>query len=196
MAAKRPKLEPMQPDDEQIAREEIEGYYTAQMETAHAELAKAQAAFDSAMAKAYPIWTCGRSNCTPAASTRSTTTSSPAAPSTVRRTSRPRRAARRCPAGCATRATRSSTRGARDGRHRDPWQRDRPLRVHGADRMLPRRTVRARRTRRSRHTAHRGARALRGRAADRRLRGQWRLPDGTRTPHDSLRRWAADPAAG
>ncbi len=52
MAAKRPKLEPMQPDDEQIAREEIEGYYTAQMETAHAELAKAQAAFDSAMAKA------------------------------------------------------------------------------------------------------------------------------------------------
>lgn len=51
MAAKRTKPEPLQSGDEQIAREEIEGYFTAQMEAARAELAKAQAAFDSAMAK-------------------------------------------------------------------------------------------------------------------------------------------------
>lgn len=50
MAGKR-KPEPLQPGDEQTAREEIEAYYTAQMETARAELAKAQAAFDHAMAK-------------------------------------------------------------------------------------------------------------------------------------------------
>lgn len=51
MAAKKTKPEPLQPGDEQIAREEIESYYIAQMETARAELAKAQAAFDSATAK-------------------------------------------------------------------------------------------------------------------------------------------------
>lgn len=51
MAAKRTKPEPLQSGDEQIAREEIEGYFTAQMEAARAELAKAQSAFDSAMAK-------------------------------------------------------------------------------------------------------------------------------------------------
>lgn len=51
MAAKRTKPEPLQPGDEQIAREEVEGYFTAQMDSARAELAKAQAAFDSVMAK-------------------------------------------------------------------------------------------------------------------------------------------------
>lgn len=46
MVAKRPKPEPLQPGDEQIAREEIDAYYVAQLDQARAELNAAQAAFD------------------------------------------------------------------------------------------------------------------------------------------------------
>jgi hypothetical protein len=45
------KPEPIQPGDEQIAREEIEAYYTRQVEVARAELAAAQERFDRVQAK-------------------------------------------------------------------------------------------------------------------------------------------------
>jgi hypothetical protein len=49
----RPKSpEPLQPGDEQIAREQIEGYYTRQVETARAALAAAQERFAREQARA------------------------------------------------------------------------------------------------------------------------------------------------
>jgi hypothetical protein len=44
--ARPKKPEPLQPGDEQIAREEIEAYYTRQVERARAEFAAAQERFD------------------------------------------------------------------------------------------------------------------------------------------------------
>lgn len=46
------KPEPLQPGDEQIAREEIEGYYTHTVDVARAELDAAQQRFDRVQAKA------------------------------------------------------------------------------------------------------------------------------------------------
>lgn len=53
MAAKRTKPEPLQPGDGQIAREEIEGYYTAQRAQALAELEAAKVAFDRTAAQVF-----------------------------------------------------------------------------------------------------------------------------------------------
>ena len=48
----RPKRpEPLQPGDEQIAREEVEAYYTRPVEVVRAELAKEQARFDRVQAR-------------------------------------------------------------------------------------------------------------------------------------------------
>ncbi len=49
---RKPKPEPLQPGDEQIAAEEIESYYTRQVEVARAELAAAQERFDRDQAHA------------------------------------------------------------------------------------------------------------------------------------------------
>lgn len=57
MSARKPnrpakKPEPLRPGDEEIAREEIETYYTRQIEQAQAEFAEAQERFTSATARA------------------------------------------------------------------------------------------------------------------------------------------------
>lgn len=52
MAAKKGLPEPLQPGDEQIAREEIEAYYTGQVDQARANLEEAQARFDREQASA------------------------------------------------------------------------------------------------------------------------------------------------
>lgn len=52
MGTKRTKSAPLQPGDEQIAREEIESYYAQQVESARAELAAAQERFDREQARA------------------------------------------------------------------------------------------------------------------------------------------------
>lgn len=54
MATRRqPQPEPLQPDDEEIAREEVEGYYLAQAYSANRELIVAQERYDRARAEAH-----------------------------------------------------------------------------------------------------------------------------------------------
>jgi hypothetical protein len=48
----KPKLEPLQPGDEQIAREEVEAFYARPVEVARAELAAVQERFDRVQADA------------------------------------------------------------------------------------------------------------------------------------------------
>lgn len=50
--ARKPKPEPLQPGDEQIAREEVEAYFARPVEVARAELAAAQERFDRVQADA------------------------------------------------------------------------------------------------------------------------------------------------